>query len=119
MDVVINNINDCPTLLHNQSPANNNWLLIKLVGTRTNRAAIGSRVIVDAGGRRQVQEVRGGGSFCSQSDLRLHFGLGKASIAERVQVQWLGGEKQVLSRIRANRLVTIQEGKGIVAEQPW
>jgi len=76
-------------------------------------------VIVEAEARRQVQEVRSGGSFCSQSDLRLHFGLGKASIAERVQVQWLGGEKQVLSRIRANRLVTIQEGKGIVAEQPW
>ena len=119
VDVVINNINDCPTLLHNQSPAKNNWLLIKLLGTRANRAAIGSRVIVEAEARRQVQEVRSGGSFCSQSDLRLHFGLGKASIAERVQVQWLGGEKQVLSRIRANRLVTIQEGKGIVAEQPW
>ena len=119
LDVVINNINDRPTLLHNQLPSKNNWLLIKLLGTRTNRAAIGSRVIVEAEGRRQVQEVRSGGSFCSQSDLRLHFGLGKASIAERVQVQWLGGEKQVLSRIRANRLVTIQEGKGIVAEQPW
>ena len=119
VDVVINNINGCPTLLHNQLPAKNNWLLIKLLGARTNRSALGSRVMVEAGSRRQIQEVRSGGSFCSQSDLRLHFGLGKASRAERLEVRWLGGETQVLNRVAANRLVTIEEGKGIVAEHSW
>src|SRR5437867_2041485 len=72
IDIAINNLNDGPTLLRNQSPSPNAWLLVRLVGTRTNRAAIGSRVLVESEGRRQIQEVRSGGSFCSQSDLRLH-----------------------------------------------
>src|SRR5438876_723903 len=91
IDVAINNLNDVPTLLRNQSASPNSWMLVRLVGTRTYRAAIGSRVIVEAEGRRQIQEVRSGGSFCSQSDLRLHFGLGRAREATRVQVKWLGG----------------------------
>jgi hypothetical protein len=119
VDLVINNINDRPTLLRNQSPAPNAWLLVKLVGTRTNRAAIGSRVVVEREGQRQAQEVRSGGSFCSQSDLRLHFGLGHARQADRVEVQWLGGAKEVLEHVPANRLVTIQEGKGIIAATSW
>ncbi len=68
MDVVINNINDRPALLRNQSSSPNSWLLVKLIGDKTNRAAIGSRVTVEADNRRQVQEVRSGGSFCSQND---------------------------------------------------
>ena len=74
--IVVNNLNDYPSLLRNQSPSTNSWLLVKLIGTATNRAAIGSRVVLTANNRRQVQEVRSGGSFCSQNDLRLHFGLG-------------------------------------------
>jgi hypothetical protein len=116
IDIVINNLNDYPTLLRNQSPPPNAWLLVKLIGTRTNRAAIGSRVSLDANNRRQVQEVRSGGSFCSQNDLRLHFGLGTAKDA-RVQVRWLGGAEETFEHISANRLVVIQEGKGIVSQE--
>jgi len=119
IDVVVNNINDHPTLLRNQSPSSNAWLSVKLVGTKTNRAAIGSRVIVEAGANRQIQEVRSGGSFCSQSDLRLHFGLGRASQAERIEVQWLGGSKEVLQAVRANRFITVEEGKGIIAQETF
>ena len=115
IDVVVNNINDIPHLLRNRSPSSNSWLLIKLIGTHTNRAAIGSRVIVEAGAHRQIQEVRSGGSFCSQNDLRLHFGLGKAREATRVEVKWLGGAPEVLERVPANRLVSIQEGRGIIS----
>ena len=118
-DVAINNLNDAPTLLRNQSPSPNSWLLVRLVGTRTNRAAIGSRVIVEAEGRRQIQEVRSGGSFCSQSDLRLHFGLGRAREANRVTVKWLGGGQETLEHVAANRLVVIQEGKGIVGQEKF
>jgi len=118
VDIVINNLNDHPSLLRNQSPPSNSWLLVKLVGTRTNRAAIGSRVVVDANNRRQVQEVRSGGSFCSQNDLRLHFGLGSAKDA-RVQVRWLGGAEETLDHVPANRLVVIQEGKGIVSQETF
>jgi hypothetical protein len=119
IDVVINNINDRPTLLRNQAPSPNAWLLVKLIGTKTNRAAIGSSVILETGNRRQIQEVRSGGSFCSQSDLRLHFGLGRARQAERMEVRWLSGSREVFERVPANRLVTIQEGKGIVSQEAF
>ena len=115
---VVNNLNDYPSLLRNQSPSTNSWLLVKLFGTTTNRAAIGSRVVVTANNRRQVQEVRSGGSFCSQSDLRLHFGLGTAKEA-RVQVRWLGGAEEVFDHVPANRLVVVQEGKGIISQETF
>jgi enediyne biosynthesis protein E4 len=118
IDIVINNLNDHPSLLRNQSPPQDSWLLVKLIGTKTNRAAIGSRVTVDANNRRQAQEVRSGGSFCSQNDLRLHFGLGPAKDA-RVQVRWLGGAEEILDHVPANRLVVIQEGKGIVSQEAF
>jgi enediyne biosynthesis protein E4 len=117
IDIVINNMNDYPTLLRNQSPSSNSWLLLKLVGTRTNRAAIGSRAIVETASQRQVQEVRSGGSFCSQNDLRLHFGLGRARAVTRVSIEWLGGAQETFEHVPANRLITIQEGKGIVAQE--
>ena len=116
--ILINNLNDYPTLLRNQAPPANSRLLVKLLGTKTNRAAIGSRVVVDASNRRQVQEVRSGGSFCSQNDLRLHFGLGAAKEA-RVQVRWLGGAEETLEHVPANRLVVVQEGRGIVSQEAF
>ncbi len=115
IDVAVNNINARPSLLRNQSPSPNSWLLVKLAGTKTNRSAIGSRVIVEAGNQRQIQEVRSGGSFCSQNDLRLHYGLGRAQEADKVIVHWLSGTQEILERVPVNRLVTIQEGKGIIA----
>jgi hypothetical protein len=115
---VVNNMNDYPSLLRNQAPSTNSWLLVKLIGTKTNRSAIGSRVVVDANNRRQVQEVRSGGSFCSQNDLRLHFGLGTAKDA-RVQVRWLGGAEETLEHVPANRFVVVQEGKGIVSQETF
>jgi hypothetical protein len=110
-------MNDYPTLLRNQSPSSNSWLLLKLVGTRTNRAAIGSRAIVETATQRQVQEVRSGGSFCSQNDLRLHFGLGPAREVTRVTIKWLGGTEDVFEHVPANRLITIQENKGIISQE--
>jgi hypothetical protein len=119
IDVVVNNINDRPTLLRNQSPSSNAWLLVKLVGTKTNRAAIGSRVTIEVGKSRQIQEVRSGGSFCSQNDLRLHFGMGRASQVERMEVQWLSGTKEILRGVQVNRFITIEEGKGIIAQETF
>ena len=97
----------------------NSWLLVRLVGTRTNRAAIGSRVILEAEGHQQIQEVRSGGSFCSQSDLRLHFGLGRASEVTHLTVKWLGGGQEAFEHVPANRPVVIQEGKGIVGQEKF
>jgi hypothetical protein len=118
VDVLINNLNDYPSLLRNQSPSTNSWLLIKLLGTTTNRAAIGSRATVTANNRRQVQEVRSGGGFCSQNDLRLRFGLGSAKEA-RLQIRWLGGTDEIFEHVPANRLVVIQQGKGIISQDAF
>jgi enediyne biosynthesis protein E4 len=116
--IAVNNLNDSPSLLRNQSPPNNSWVLVKLIGTKTNRAAIGSRVVVEANDLRQTQEVRSGGSFCSQNDFRLHFGMGTAKEA-RVQVRWLGGAEETLEHVPANRLVVVREGKGIISQDTF
>jgi hypothetical protein len=118
VDLVINNLNDYPSLFRNQSPPSNSWLLVKLIGTKTNRAAIGTRVVVEADDRLQVQEVRSGGSFCSQNDFRLHFGLGAAKDA-RLRIRWLGGAEETLEHVPANRLVVVQEGKGIISQESF
>ncbi len=118
IDLLINNINDRPLLLRNESPSPNSWILVRLIGSKTNRAAIGSRVIVEANGRRQLQEVQSGGSFCSQNDLRLHFGLGTAQEA-KLEVRWLSGGQETLEHVRGNRQVTIQEGKGILSQDTF
>jgi hypothetical protein len=117
LDLVINNLNDYPSLLRNQAPPSNSSLLVKLIGTKTNRAAIGTRVVVEAEDR-LAQEVRSGGSFCSQSDLRLHFGLGAAKEA-RLRIRWLGGPEETLEHVPANRLVVVQEGKGIISQESF
>ncbi len=118
LDLLVNNINDRPLLLRNQSPSPNSWLLVRLIGSKTNRAAIGSRALVDANGRRQLQEVQSGGSFCSQNDLRLHFGLGTAREV-KLEVHWLSGAQETFEHIPGNRLVTIQEGKGILPQDTF
>jgi hypothetical protein len=113
IDVVINNMNDSPTLLRNVASSANHWFLVRLIGQKTNRAAIGSRVRLAAGSLHQTQEVLSGCGFCSQNDLRLHFGLGKAEKVDRLEVHWLGGPVETYQDLPANRLVTIIEGKGI------
>ena len=117
--VVVNNVDDVPSLLHDCAPAAGHALTLRLVGTKSNRSAIGARVAVQAGTLRLVDEVRSGGSFCSQSDLRLHFGLGAAARASRVEVVWPSGAKEVLADVAAGRIVTLREGAGIVAAEPY
>ena len=113
IDIVINNMNASPTLLRNVAPSPNHWLLVRLIGQKTNRAAVGSRVRLSAGPLHQVQEVLSGCGFCSQNDFRLHFGLGKAEKVDRLEVHWLAGAVETYQDLPANRLVTIVEGKGI------
>jgi enediyne biosynthesis protein E4 len=119
VDVVVNNMNDAPTLLHDCAPARGQALVVKLEGTRSNRSAIGARVLVQVGPRRLIDEVRSGGSFCSQSDLRLHFGLGPSAAADRVEVTWPSGARDVVPRVAAGRVVVIREGAGKVGEHAF
>ena len=86
-----------------------NWVILKLEGTRSNRSAIGARVRLTAGGRTQIDEVRSGGSYLSQNDLRLHFGLGGATAIERIEIDWPSGEHQVERNVGLNRVLSIRE----------
>jgi enediyne biosynthesis protein E4 len=111
IEVVVNNLNDLPSLLKN-SGARQNWALLQMIGTKSNRAGIGARVTITAGGVKQMDEVRSGGSYLSQNDLRLHFGLGKTALIERADVVWPSGRKEVFANLKANRILVLQEGKG-------
>ena len=109
LEVLVNNQNEPPSLWKQVERANGHWLLIKLAGSRSNRSAIGARVMVSAAGRVQTDELRSGGSYLSQNDMRLHFGLGSATRADSITVRWPSGVKTVLQDVTADRVVTIRE----------
>jgi enediyne biosynthesis protein E4 len=113
VDVIVNELDGAPTLLRNDGGAQaGNWVSLKLTGTKSNRNAVGARVTLKAGGMTQVDEVRGGDSYLSHSDRRLHFGLGGATKVDEVKVKWPGGAEEKLTALPINRTVTIVEGKG-------
>ena len=116
VDVLIVNLNEPPSLLRNDVTGNGHWLKVKLVGTKSNRSAIGSRVTARYGGKVQAQEVLAQASFYSVNDPRLHFGLGDATSAD-LEIRWPNGGRENLTRVACDRLVTIREGAGIVREK--
>jgi hypothetical protein len=113
MDVLIMNRNEPPSLLRNDAPPGNHWIKIRLEGTKSNRSAIGSRVLVRYGGKVQAQCVMSQTSFLSANDPRLHFGLGKVTTAD-VDVFWPTGKSETYPQLKADQLITIREGEGIV-----
>jgi hypothetical protein len=116
MDMLILNMNDLPSLLHNVGGNMQNWIKIKLLGTKCNRTAIGARVRVITSKHVQIDEVASGGSVMSQNDLRLHFGLGKVEIVDAIEVKWPTTQKiERFTQVKANQILTIREGEGIVA----
>ena len=116
LDLLIVNLNEPPSLLRNDVKGENRWLKLKLKGTKSNRSAIGARALVRYGGRQQLQEVLGQAGFLSVNDRRLHFGLGAESTAD-VEVRWPSGILQSFKGVASNRLVTIDETRGIVDSQ--
>ncbi|HXG33585.1 MAG TPA: CRTAC1 family protein [Bryobacteraceae bacterium] len=114
VDVLIVNMNEPPSLLRNDLGGRNHWLKVKLIGTKSNRSAIGARVICRYGDRRQAQEVLSQSSFYSVNDSRLHFGLGAAEAAD-LEVRWPSGAVETYAKVAADRMVVIKEGEGIVS----
>ena len=114
-DIFVMNMNDHPSLLVNQGGNQKNFISVKLQGKKANRDGIGARVTAIVGSRRLVNEVRSGSTFMSQSDLRLHFGLGTAATVDRLEIEWPGGQTETVSNIKANQFITITEGAGITA----
>jgi hypothetical protein len=111
VDIVVGNNGDPPLLLHNSGGNGNHFVNFKLVGTKSNRDAMGARIRVQAGGLSQMREIAGGGSYLSQSDLRANFGLAKAVLAETVEIKWPSGQQQVFHNVEADKFYLIEEGR--------
>jgi hypothetical protein len=115
IDVLVNCVNSLPQLLRCDHSAQTNWLKVKTIGVKSNRSGIGTRIYCRTeDGHRQMDEVRSGGSFISQNDLRIHFGLGSASFAN-LELHWPSGLVQTIHGVAANRIITVVEGAGIKA----
>ena len=114
MDILVMNMNEPPSLIRADVSTGHRWLKVKLVGTMSNRTAIGARVDVRHGKRSQSQEVQSQSSYYSVNDFRLHFGLGTDSKADEVSIRWPSGERESLKDLPGNRLVVVEEGRGVV-----
>ncbi len=115
VDVLVVNLSDRPTLLRNDATSTPHWITIRLIGTKSNRDAIGARVQVRSGGRTQIAEVRSGGSYLSHNDMRPHFGLGPATLADAVEIRWPSGLVETANNLAANRFYVAEEGRGVRA----
>jgi hypothetical protein len=112
ISAAVNNMSGTPMLLVNEAANTNHWVGLKLVGTRSNRDAIGARVTIVTTHRRLVEEVRSGSSYISSNDLRLHFGLGSITQIENVWVKWPTGITEEFGSVPVDRIVTLTEGSG-------
>jgi enediyne biosynthesis protein E4 len=119
IDVVVNTVNDYPQLLRCRSTVGNNWIKVRTIGVKSNRSGIGARLtcVTAAPGEskphRQIDEVRSGGSYISQNDLRIHFGIGKAEKVDLLEIRWPSGQVDTLKDVKANQLIFVKEGQGI------
>jgi hypothetical protein len=117
MDVVINDLDGRPLILRNHGVTGRHWVSFELAGTKSNRLALNARVKVTAGGMVQTGEIHSGGSYLSQNDLRLHFGLGTASTIDSVEVDWPSGTVDKIGHLEADHFYSILEGHGIVPRE--
>ena len=117
-DVVINNLDGTPWLLRCDSPPDAQWILVRLIGTRSNRDGLGARIIVRAGGMEQMQEVHQCGGFCSSNDPRADFGLGTSQVVDELEVRWPSGLVQKFTNVKSRQIVTIKEGSSTLNAQP-
>ncbi len=119
IDVVVNTVNDYPQLLRCDSKLQNNWIKIRTIGTKSNRSGIGARLkcVTRSPGEtkphQQIDEVRSGGGYFSQNDLRVHFGLGKAEKVEVLEIRWPSGQIDTLKDVKVNQVIFVKEGTGI------
>jgi hypothetical protein len=117
LEVVIENLEGEPMILRPEGGPDNHWISFSLIGTKSNRLALNARIRVTAGDLIQEDEVRSGGSYLSQNDLRLHFGLGTLDHIDKVEIFWPSGAKEVLPQLGSDRFYTVREGQGIVASK--
>jgi hypothetical protein len=114
VDVIVGDLDGPPMILRNEGGDGNRWLTLELAASKGSPLAIGARVRVVAGDLVQTEEVRSGGSYLSQNDLRLHFGLGKAAKADLVEIRWPSGKVEQIKDLAADRFYAVREGAGVV-----
>jgi enediyne biosynthesis protein E4 len=125
LDVVVNCVNDFPQLLRCDSTVKNNWIKVRTVGTKSNRSGIGARlrcvtrVAGESKPHAQVDDVRSGGGYFSQNDLRVHFGIGAAEKVELLEIRWPSGQVDALKDLKANQLYYVTEGKGVTRAEAF
>ena len=122
LDLLVTNNGAGVNLLLNEGLAeaagHANAMLIRVIGTKSNRSAIGARLTLTTGGRRQLREVQSGSSYLTQNDLRAHFGLGAANRSERLEIRWPSGATEVVQDLPANHVFTVREGEGVIGRVP-
>ncbi|MGB0122759.1 MAG: CRTAC1 family protein [Silvibacterium sp.] len=114
MDAIVGDIDGGPMLLKNNGIAGRHWVSFELAGTKSNRLAIGARLKLVAGGMTQTDEIHSGGSYLSQNDLRVHFGLGSATKIDSLEIRWPSGKVETLTNLDADKFYSVLEGQGIV-----
>jgi hypothetical protein len=120
IDVVVNTVNDYPQLLRCDSKLANNWIKVRTIGTKSNRSGIGARLTCvthvpgESKPHRQIDEVRSGGSYISQNDLRIHFGVGKAEQVDLLEIRWPSGQVDTIKDVKVNQQLFVKEGEGVI-----
>ena len=119
LDLLVTNNGQTADLLRNEGGSGNNALLVRTIGTESNRDGVGAVLRLTAGARTQIREVKAGSSYLGQNDARQHFGLGKVTRVDRLEVRWPSGRTELLKDLQANQIITIREGSGIVGRVPF
>ena len=114
MDVVVGDLDGSPMILRNHGRPGRHWVSFELAGTKSNRLAIGAQLKIVAGGMTQTDEIHSGGSYLSQNDLRVHFGLGAATKIDSVEIRWPSGKTETLNDLAADKYYSVLGGKGVV-----
>ena len=119
MDIVVANVGQTADILRNDGGNRSNSLLIRTIGSKSNRDGIGARLRLSVGGRILSRDVKAGSGYLGQNDLRVHFGMGQRTLAERLEIQWPGGAVDTADNLAANQILTVQEGKGVIGRKPF
>ena len=114
IDVIVEDLDGAPMLLHNAGAPGTHWVSFEFAGTKSNRLAIGTKIKVVAGGMTQTEEVHSGGGYLSQHDLRVHFGVASAAKVDSVEIRWPSGKVETIKDLAANKFYAVLEGDGIV-----
>jgi hypothetical protein len=117
LDIVVENLDGKPMILREEGGNHNHWIGFELAGTKSNRLALNARIKAVAGDLIQIDEVRSGGSYLSQNDLRIHFGLGSHERLDRVDILWPSGKTETLTNLAADRFYAVKEGQGVVPRE--